>query len=377
MSVALPLANKIVRSSSKKVELRVISGSFGDGYGQRAARGKASLRDSWDITWESLTLKELQELQSFFYEQGSWGVISYTPPYEASNKNFRAANSLTSSFDGFNHWTASISLKESTVFTVLEAITFPTTSYAITPAITSVGEGSSVMFTVTTTGITDGTILYWSTITSGGISDIDFDDNSLTGSVTITGDSGTITRAVKLDTLTEGEETFALQLREGSVDGNILATSAIVTISDTSLTPDPYLDYVALYFGYSNVNLTGIKFLDDSDNLVSPALTVSSSLVSNWNTIYQRAEGISSDWRSVGSGSNVAIKMTKADFLAIKKIAVYSALVSLSTVSAIYIYTNNNASVDAVLSNTLVTTISVSPTTSPTTSYKATPIPVL
>ncbi len=140
MSVALPLVGKILRSSGKKVELRGISASFGDDYGQRAARGLASARDSWEVTWEALTISELQALQVFFYEQGTWGVLSYTPPYEDSSKIFRAANSLTSSFDGLRHWTASIALIETTIFADLgEPVPIPPESPVVLVKIMGTG----------------------------------------------------------------------------------------------------------------------------------------------------------------------------------------------------------------------------------------------
>lgn len=109
-------------------------------------------------------------------------------------------------------------------------------TYSVSASTTSVNEGSSVTFTVTTTNVDNGTTLYWSTNTvSGTINTSDFSDSATTGSVTITNGSGTITRTLANDTTTEGSESFQLQIRTGSTSGTIVATSQTVTIGDTSL----------------------------------------------------------------------------------------------------------------------------------------------
>jgi hypothetical protein len=108
-------------------------------------------------------------------------------------------------------------------------------TYSISASTTSVNEGSSVTFTVTTTDVDNGTTLYWSTNqVSGTINTSDFNDSATTGSFTISGNSGTITRTLANDFATEGSESFQLQIRTGSTSGTIVATSATVTISDTS-----------------------------------------------------------------------------------------------------------------------------------------------
>jgi hypothetical protein len=106
-----------------------------------------------------------------------------------------------------------------------------TTSYAISPSITSVNEGSSVTYTITTTGIGSGT-LYWSN--SGTTTGSDFTDGQNNGSVTITGDSGTIVRTLSSDLTTEGLETIILNLRTGSIGGPIVKTASTVTVTDSS-----------------------------------------------------------------------------------------------------------------------------------------------
>jgi hypothetical protein len=116
-------------------------------------------------------------------------------------------------------------------------------TYAISPSTTSVNEGSSVTFTVTTTGFGSGT-LYWTLeAVSGTVNNTDFSSpaNAVTsgGSVTITSNSGTFAVTLANDATTEGAETFRSRLRTGSTSGTIVATSSTITINDTSTTPAP------------------------------------------------------------------------------------------------------------------------------------------
>jgi hypothetical protein len=106
-----------------------------------------------------------------------------------------------------------------------------TPTYGVTPGTISVNEGSSLTFNVTGSDITDGTY-YW-TITNAG----DFGTSS--GSVAITNNTGSFSVTPTADSTTEGAETFTASLRSGSTSGPVLATSATVTILDTSVTPVP------------------------------------------------------------------------------------------------------------------------------------------
>lgn len=109
-------------------------------------------------------------------------------------------------------------------------------TYLITPNITNVDEGGIVTFNVFTANFGSGT-LYW-TITGSATSS---DFVTYSGSVNIENDFGTFSIQTTLDLTTEGTETFSVNLRTNSVTGTVVATSAPVTINDTSLSPDPVL----------------------------------------------------------------------------------------------------------------------------------------
>jgi hypothetical protein len=128
-----------------------------------------------------------------------------------------------------------------------------TPTYSVSPSTTSINEGSSVTFTVTTTNVSNGTTLYWSTnAISGTINGSDFNDGVTTGSFTINSNSGSITRTLASDVNTEGSESFQLQIRTGSTGGTIVATSSTVTINDTSVGFQNIL--------YSSYNYSGSVF---------------------------------------------------------------------------------------------------------------------
>ena len=110
-------------------------------------------------------------------------------------------------------------------------------SASVSPSTTSVNEGSSVTWTVTTSGYANGTY-YW---TNGGTTAAaDFSIGVNSGSFTLTSGSGSISLTLNNDLSTgEGSETIIMQIRTGSTAGPIIATSSTVTVNDTSFTPPP------------------------------------------------------------------------------------------------------------------------------------------
>ena len=129
-------------------------------------------------------------------------------------------------------------------------------SYSVTPSTTSVNEGSSVTFTVTTTGVANSTILYWTILPiSGTLSASDFSDAATSGSFTVNSNSGTITRTLAGDRSTESLESFQIEIRRTSTTGTVVATSETVYINDTSLNVGQNAN--GLTFGPVQVNRDG------------------------------------------------------------------------------------------------------------------------
>ena len=108
----------------------------------------------------------------------------------------------------------------------------------ITPATNSVDEGSSLSFAVTNLG-PNGT--YYFTINNITTANADFD--AVNGSFSLTGggaqDNGTgsFSLSTVAERITEGDQTFTVSLRSGSISGPVIVTSGSITLNDISLTP--------------------------------------------------------------------------------------------------------------------------------------------
>ena len=107
-------------------------------------------------------------------------------------------------------------------------------SYSVT-APTSINEGSSGTINISTVGVANGTVLYWSVST--GDTPVDFDSPS-SGSVTINNNAASFSVTPTADATTEGAETASVTIRTGSQGGTIVATDTF-TINDTSQYPVP------------------------------------------------------------------------------------------------------------------------------------------
>lgn len=110
----------------------------------------------------------------------------------------------------------------------------PVPTYSITnPSPNVIAEGSTGTFTVTTTNVSDGTVLYW-TLANLTTTNDDFD--AVQGTVTINSNNGTIDVTPTADGTTEGQESFILRLRTTGYSGTIVAEGGVgTTVGDTSL----------------------------------------------------------------------------------------------------------------------------------------------
>ena len=123
-------------------------------------------------------------------------------------------------------------LATSNVVTVVDTSTTPVLpSYDVAPAVSTVNEGSSLIFYVTTSNVPNGTILYWTIDTNSG------DFATINGTITINSNAGQFTVTPRADSTTEGPESFSLSVRTGSIEGQQVAFSGQITIGDTSTTP--------------------------------------------------------------------------------------------------------------------------------------------
>lgn len=117
----------------------------------------------------------------------------------------------------------------------------PVPEYAWSIYSNGVGEGSSDQFTITTAHVPDSTTLYWTIPDSLGIDYSDF--TARNGAFTITGNTGSFSVEAASDGLTEGTQTFTVQIRTDSVTGNVVLTSDGVSITDNSYGVTSYTSF--------------------------------------------------------------------------------------------------------------------------------------
>jgi hypothetical protein len=106
----------------------------------------------------------------------------------------------------------------------------PTYTFSSVP--TSINEGASGTYIVTTTNVSNGTTLYW-TVNYSTALNADFVASS--GTFTINNNTGQFTVSPVADVTTEGPETFTVSVKIGSISGTVVASTNIQTINDTSV----------------------------------------------------------------------------------------------------------------------------------------------
>lgn len=113
------------------------------------------------------------------------------------------------------------------------------TSAVVTPSTTTPSEGTTITVNIVGTNTPNGTYFYSleEELATGAVTGADFTSGLLTGSFTISGNTGSFPLTVTRDFLTEGTETFTVYVRTGSTSGPIIGASAEIAIQDTSITP--------------------------------------------------------------------------------------------------------------------------------------------
>jgi hypothetical protein len=150
-------------------------------------------------------------------------------------------------------------------------------TYTVSTSTSSVNEGQSITFVITTTGVPANTVLYW---TLNSISGIDLTPTQSSGNFTINSSSnGTVALTIFADQLTEGTETFTISIRTGSTTGTVVATSPTITIADTSTAGSDWqvglTDYTDFINGGSSKTFR-IEYIGAGTLNVLPTFSISS-----------------------------------------------------------------------------------------------------
>jgi hypothetical protein len=146
------------------------------------------------------------------------------------------------------------------------------------------GPATSVSYTITTTNVANGTVLYpkyfVAGVSQGTLPSADLDGDAY---VTINSNTGTITFYALADTTTEGSQTAYFELYTESGLTNKVATSQTVTINDTSLTP-PTLSFVASATSTaSTITIPATATTGDIAVLFDTSTTTTLTVPSGWS----------------------------------------------------------------------------------------------
>jgi len=117
----------------------------------------------------------------------------------------------------------------------------PTTvypTYSVSPNSYQLTKGSTVIYSIITTGLADNTVLYW--YNSGTTVGKDFTDGTNEGEIVIVGNTGEISKTISDDMVSVNDSSIIFELRTGSTTGPIVATSDTVTVSNPiEIEPEP------------------------------------------------------------------------------------------------------------------------------------------
>ena len=130
---------------------------------------------------------------------------------------------------------------------------------------TALNEETNNTITVTTSGVPDNTTLYYSIATVSGttLTSADFATGDVTGNFTITSNSGSFVLRPVGDDLSESN-VAKVQIRRGSVSGDILAETGNLTISDAAAPSGaPFFNWKYYAYG-SNINTIYILWVQSN-----------------------------------------------------------------------------------------------------------------
>ena len=147
--------------------------------------------------------------------------------------------------------------------------------------------GSPYTYTVNTTNVSDGTTLYWRIVSVSTPDDF----AAMSGSFTVTSNTGLFNISANQDTTTEGDESFDLQISSSSNYSNIVVTKGI-TVSDTS-TGAPAATY----------SVSGVSSSVDEGSALT--INVTTSNVSDGTTLYWTIGNNASDFSTTNGTVNI------------------------------------------------------------------------
>jgi hypothetical protein len=151
-------------------------------------------------------------------------------------------------------------------------------TYLIRENKTSIFEGEAVVFSLTTTAVPNNTVVFWTTETvSGTVNSAAFTDNTTSGQLTVVNETALLTRVT---TVIAGVQTkqFRIQIRTGTVDGPVVATSSTITVQDSSLSLFSNVNALHSPGGFS-IGVPPRNIISSTNNATFNNLTVEQDLL--------------------------------------------------------------------------------------------------
>ncbi len=172
-------------------------------------------------------------------------------------------------------------------------------TYAISPSATTVNEGVTITFTITTTNIANGTTVYWDTV--GGVNAADFTDNATSGNINVNNNTATFTRTLVNDlslNQTEGTETFQIRVSDGT---SIVAITPAITVNDTS-----YAGYTLTTSSTTPAEGTTVTITLSTVGVPNSTLVYVKAIKNDGSTDYMDSSDIGDRWHTLNVQNNSA-----------------------------------------------------------------------
>jgi hypothetical protein len=216
-------------------------------------------------------------------------IFDYNTFYDSSQTNVLFGHVFENL--GAAPWSVTISNK-----TVTWSV--PTYTFGTIPSI--INEGIAGTFNVNTTDVDTGTTLYWTVQSNAG------DFAVASGSFTISSNAGSFALTPTLDFVTEGNESFTVSVRRGSISGTIVATSDPVTIKDIVFPVSTSTTIQAVHYNDVHNILTEVIGVGENGYGISSFLS---------NPVTNRNISTASQWRRLQFDLNTAYKHITNQFI--------------------------------------------------------------
>ena len=242
MPAPTPTIVPAISTSSSSLQFTSLSGV-------RPSPQRIIFTSNANVTVNSITVSQPSGSATSIDYTGASGTPSGGTPFTVTSTRSRYIDVTFYRFGTSGTSTLTINTTAGTKTVALnwtaETATIPTYSMTVDsgrPNYPTVGDETTYSvftYTVTTTNVPNGTVLYWVNKQHSSAPISANDINGFTGTVTINNNSGSFTRTVVADATTESTEFFGTELRTGSVAGPVVRSAITVGIHDTSQTPAP------------------------------------------------------------------------------------------------------------------------------------------